>query len=105
MSENKRHRIGLQSKLKSMGYYVSRGYYIFDETNQGPIDFIAINMEGDVKFVECKAISKRSDGTKINRVLTDKQKKLNNKFKLKGYPPIEIMYSDVKELGNEKQQS
>ena len=61
MSNNFKHRVGLQSKLKAMENYISKGYYVFDETNQGPIDFVAINMEGDVQFIECKTISRRKD--------------------------------------------
>jgi len=48
MSEVYKHRVGLQSKLRAMEHYVSKGYYVFDETNQGPIDFdIAIVPAGE----------------------------------------------------------
>ena len=94
MSEFYKHRVGLQSKLRAMEHYVSKGYYVFDETNQGPIDFVAVNLKGDVRFIECKAIARRKDGSKINRILTDKQRKLNKELCLRGYPSIEIVYSN-----------
>jgi len=95
MSNNFKHRVGLQSKLKAMENYVSKGYYVFNETNQGPIDFIAINLEGDINFLECKTLARRKDGSKINRILTDNQKKLNKIFNSKGYPSIKIIYSEI----------
>jgi len=98
MSNNIKHRVGLQSKLKIMEDLVSRGYYIFNETNQGPIDFVAVNMEGDVKFVECKTVSRRRNGSKIHRILNESQRELNKKFNSKGYPEIKIMYNETKEL-------
>ena len=93
MSDNLKHRIGLQAKLQIMEQFVSEGYYVFDETNQGPIDFVAVNLGGDVRFVECKATARRKDGSKINRILTNRQRKLNNELYLRGYPSIEIVYS------------
>jgi len=76
MSEVHKHRHGLSCKLAAMKWFVDREYYVFDETNQGPIDFVAVNMEGDVKYIECKKLARRKDGSKIYRVLSDKQKRL-----------------------------
>ena len=95
MSEFYKHRVGLQSKLRAMEHYVSEEYYVFDETNQGPIDFIAVNMEGDVKFVECKTISRRKDNTKIHRILTDSQRKLNKNLLTSKAPQVKVTYVDL----------
>ena len=96
MSNNQKHRDGFVCKLKAMDWFVSKGYWIFDETNQGPIDFIAINIEGDIQFVECKKLAIRQGewkpGTRINRVLSGKQKQLNKNFKGKQIPPIKLLY-------------
>ena len=99
MSEFYKHRVGLQSKLRAMEHYVSKGYYVFDETNQGPIDFIAVNMDGDVKFIECKTVSRRKTGkykgSKINRVLTKTQKKLNMNLFFADPPQIKVTDVDL----------
>ena len=95
MSEFYKHRVGLQSKLRAMEHYVSQGYYVFDETNQGPIDFVAINMEGDVQFIECKTISRRKDNTKIHRILKDNQKKLNENLLTSKAPQVKLTYVDL----------
>ena len=43
---------------------------------QCPFDLIAVDEEGDCRKFDVKTISRRKDRTKINRVLTPKQKKL-----------------------------
>tara|TARA_R110001583_G_scaffold86944_5_gene226912 strand:+ start:65 stop:397 length:333 start_codon:yes stop_codon:yes gene_type:complete len=90
MSESFKQKQGLSAKLMAMKWFVDREYYVFDETNQGPIDFIAVNMDGDVQYIECKMISRRKDGSKISRVCSEKQ----NRLKSKGVP-IQIMYVDA----------
>ena len=95
MSEYYKHRLGLQSKLRAMEHYVSKGYYVFDETNQGPIDFVAVNMEGDVQFIECKTISRRKDNTKIHRILKDNQRKLNKNLLISKAPQVKLTYVDL----------
>jgi len=40
-------------------------------------------------------LARRKDGSKINRILTDSQKKLNKIFNSKGYPSIKIIYSEI----------
>ena len=90
MSEAWKHREGLSCKLAAMKWFVDREYYVFDETNQGPIDFVAINMDGDIKYIECKKLARREDGSKIYRCLTDKQKRL-----VKTGINIDIVYVDM----------
>ena len=90
MSEAWKHREGLSCKLAAMKWFVDHEYYVFDETNQGPIDFIAINMHGDIKYVECKKLSRRKDGSRIYRCLSEKQKRL-----VKAGIHIDIVYLDT----------
>ena len=89
MSESFKQKQGLSAKLMAMKWFVDREYYVFDETNQGPIDFIAVNMDGDIQYIECKKLSRRKDGSKISRVWSEKQ----NRLQAKGIP-IQIMYVD-----------
>ena len=91
MSDNRKHRMGYSSKLSAMKYFVDKEYFVFNETNTGPIDFIAVNSEGDIKLIECKTISRRSDGSKISRVLSNKQRELNKKL---GSLKIQLVYVD-----------
>ena len=51
MSESFKQKQGLSAKLMAMKWFVDREYYVFDETNQGPIDFIAVNMKGDIQYI------------------------------------------------------
>ena len=92
MSNNQKHRDGFVCKLKAMDWFVSKGYWIFDETNQGPIDFIAVNIEGDIQFVECKKLAIRQGewkpGTRINRVLSYKQKQILDYISVNAYDII-----------------
>ena len=90
MSDLQKHREGLSCKLAAMKWFIDREYYVFDETNQGPIDFVAINMDGDIKYIECKKLARRKDGSKIGRCLTDKQKRL-----VKTGINIDIVYVDM----------
>jgi|TARA_R110002020_G_scaffold135900_2_gene303346 hypothetical protein len=98
MSTNNKQREGLRCKLIAMKHFVEQGYYVFNETNQGPVDFIALNMKGDIKFIECKKLAKRGGlwrkGSRINRVLTERQKILNRKWTRRRMPIIQIMYVD-----------
>ena len=55
------------------------------------IDMVAINEEGDMLLIDVKALARRTDGTKINRILRPNQKKLEDVFKTK----IQLIYADV----------
>ena len=101
MSNNLKHARGHQSKLRLMEKYVGKGYWIFEERGQGPIDFIVLNNEGHVKFLESKTRSRRSsDGTKINAILTKNQRQLNVKLKEKYNLEIELEYFDFEDTEN-----
>ena len=98
MSANEKHAKGHLAKNKLMNKWIKKGYYIYDECNQGPVDFIALNLNGDVRLVESKAESKRltgkQKGKKINRILGPQQKKLNKNLKDKTFQ-IKVEYADV----------
>ena len=94
MSAIFKHAKGHIAKLKLMQQYIKRGYYIYDECNQGPIDFIAVHPNGDIKLVECKAVSKRTDGSKIFRILKKSQRELNKNLLNKNIQ-IKVEHIDV----------
>ena len=102
MSACEKQRKGHVAKLQAMSKYVAKGYYIFEECNQGFIDFIAINNTGDIHLVEVKALAIRKTGKqkgiRINRILSDSQKDLNKKLKDKyGNLQVKIEYVDISE--------
>ena len=73
-------------------FLIKQGYQVFSEDrSQGMIDMVAINEEGDMLFIDVKALARRTDGTKINRILRPNQKKLEDVFKTK----IQLIYADV----------
>ena len=96
---NRKQKKGIQSKLAVMRYYVDRGYFVYNETNNtGPIDLVAVHPETlDVRLIEVKTMSFRSKnanwkpGTMINRQLTPLQKKLR----------VELVYYNI-ETGDVK---
>ena len=52
---------------------------------------VAINEEGDILLIDVKALARRTDGTKINRILRLNQKKLEQVLGIK----IQLIYADV----------
>ena len=80
-----RHRKGLQAELLAHEYFIKNKYKVFPALHGiGPIDFIALGEDNNVRYLDVKTYSKRSDGTKICRT--------NNKI-----PGIiiEIVYVDI----------
>lgn len=83
---NEKQRKGCESQLIAETYFVRKGYRIYAPPNStgGPIDFVAVNDETlDIRLVEVKTKSVRSmackgrwRGKRINRVLSETQKKL-----------------------------
>lgn len=90
---NRKHKKGIQSKLAVMRYYVDKGYFVYNETNNtGPVDLVAIHPETlDKRLVEVKSMSFRSSkanwrpGTMIHRQLTPLQKRLG----------VELVYYNI----------
>ena len=94
MSANEKHAKGHLAKNKLMNQYIIKGYYIYDECNQGPVDFIALHPNGDMQLVESKSISRRKDGSKIHRILGKSQRELNTNLKTKTFQ-ITVQHANV----------
>ena len=73
-------------------FLIKQEYQVFSEDqSQGMIDMVAINKEGDMLFIDVKALARRNDGSKINRILRPNQKKLEDVLNTK----IQLIYADV----------
>jgi Holliday junction resolvase-like predicted endonuclease len=73
-------------------YLIREGYQVFSEDqSQGMIDMVAINEDGDMMLIDVKALARRADGTKINRILRPTQKKLEDALNTK----VQLIYADV----------
>jgi len=73
-------------------FLIKQGYQVFNEDqSQGIIDMVAINEDGDMLLIDVKALARRTDGTKINRILRTNQKKLEDALSTK----IQLIYADV----------
>ena len=73
-------------------FLIKQGYQVFNEDqSQGIIDMVAIDEEGDMLLIDVKALARRTDGTKINRIIRPKQKKLEDALNTK----IQLIYADV----------
>jgi Holliday junction resolvase-like predicted endonuclease len=73
-------------------FLIKQGYQVFNEDqSQGIIDMVAIDEEGDMLLIDVKALARRTDGTKINRILRPNQKKLEDVLDIK----IQLIYADV----------
>ena len=103
MSSNIRHAKGHIAKLQVQQKYIAKGFYIFEEANQGPIDFIAVHKDGTIKLVEVKAVSKRKNNSKISRPLDASQVALNKKLAKKHGKDFKIAveYADVNSYFNQ----
>jgi len=81
------HRKGSRSELIAAAHLVELGYYVFSPVvhQQGPIDLVAINMEGQTLLVDVKTDGQRINSgrkkpARIYRVKTPLQKYLNVVF-------------------------
>jgi Holliday junction resolvase-like predicted endonuclease len=73
-------------------FLIKQGYQVFSEDqSQGMIDMVAINEDGDMMLIDVKALARRTDGTKINRILRPNQKQLEDALNTK----IQLIYADV----------
>ena len=87
-----KHGRGMISVNFVHNYLIREGYQVFSEDqSQGMIDMVAINEDGDMMFIDVKALAKRADGTKINRMLRPNQKKLEDALNTK----VQLIYADV----------
>tara|TARA_R110000765_G_scaffold111867_1_gene203797 strand:+ start:448 stop:705 length:258 start_codon:yes stop_codon:yes gene_type:complete len=65
-------------------FLIKQGYQVFSEDQtQGMIDMVAINEEGDMLLIDVKALARRKDGTKINRIIRPNQKNLKIRLTLR----------------------
>jgi Holliday junction resolvase-like predicted endonuclease len=87
-----KHGKGMVAVNLVHNYLIKEGYQVFSEDqSQGMLDMVAINEDGDILFIDIKALARRSDGSKINRILRPNQKKLEETLDNK----IQIIYADV----------
>jgi len=76
---------GLISEDKASIWLIQNGYYVFMRKQEGvPIDLVAVNKKsGKVLKIDVKSVSFRKTGkigTRINRILNSRQKKLGVKL-------------------------
>ena len=87
-----KHGRGMVAVNLVHNYLIKKGYQVFNEDqSQGIIDMVAINEEGDILLIDVKALARRTDGTKINRIFRLNQKKLEQVLGIK----IQLIYADV----------
>ena len=93
MSNYKDHIRGEISKNLITNHLMLAGYEVLPEGGaQGLIDLVAVGIKtGEIYFVDCKCLSRRADGSRVNRVLKQAQKDLAEKT---GVPFI-LAYADA----------
>jgi hypothetical protein len=80
-----KHRKGIRAELIAHEYFIKKNYKVFPALHGiGPIDFIVLDKDNNIRYIDIKTNSFRSNGTKIYRT--------NNK--ILGIK-IEIVYVDV----------
>ena len=91
-----KHGRGVVASLLVHADLIKKGYQVFTEdTSQGLIDLVAVHLEtGETRYFDVKCISRRADGSKINRVLKPEQKNLERASGNK----IELVYTDTETL-------
>ena len=79
---NRKHIKGDTAELIAAQYFIDSGCYVFKNiSQQGPADLVVLNLNGGVDLYDVKAFSIRDkNGWKVNRSLSDLQKKCNVKF-------------------------
>jgi Holliday junction resolvase len=80
MANFKEHVRGAIASNVIANYLMSKGYEVIKEgTSQGLVDIVAINTKtGKTYFVDCKCLSRRANGTRVNRILKQAQKDLSS---------------------------
>ena len=88
-----KHGRGEIARLLLHKHLIEEGYQVFiEDGTQGPIDLMAIHLEtGEVRAFEVKTVSRRADGTRVNRILKPHQKILSEKLPFN----IEVAYGDT----------
>jgi hypothetical protein len=59
---------GMRAELLAHEYFINKGYKVFPALlGEGPIDFITLDNDNNLRYFDVKTNSFRSNGTKINR--------------------------------------
>lgn len=79
--------LGASSELKAAAHFMKQGFHVSRALDpQCPFDLVLTNDKGECALIDVKTISRRKHrpkqsrnrpGDKINRCLSDKQKKMN----------------------------
>ena len=79
---NPKHIKGDTAELIAAEHFIGLGCYVFKNiSQQGPADMAVMDHFGKVKLYDVKAFSIRDkNGWKVNRVLSDAQRKWNVEF-------------------------
>jgi|TARA_B110000240_G_scaffold28804_1_gene30407 hypothetical protein len=93
MSNYKDHIRGEVSKNLIINHLILAGYEVLNEGSaQGLIDLVAVeNKTGATYFIDCKCLSRRANGSRVDRVLKQGQKDLAEKSGL----PFILAYADA----------
>ena len=88
-----KHGKGVIAALLVHADLIKKGYQVFTEdTGQGLIDLVAVHLQtGETRYIDVKALARRADGSKINRVLKPSQRKFEEESEL----IIELVYADI----------
>ncbi len=77
---------GKRCELLAANWLFSQGCFVYSPfLEQGPVDLIAINPDGEVLLFDVKKVARRDNGSIISRMLTDTQRKLG----------VKLMYVDM----------
>lgn len=81
MARNGKHIAGDCAEAIAVLHYLKNGCSVFT-TSQGnsPCDLVVIDGKGVVELIDVKTLSRRTDNSKISRVLTKFQKTTGIKF-------------------------
>jgi Holliday junction resolvase-like predicted endonuclease len=72
-----KHTKGFTNHLVAVEWLTKQGYYVFDNiSGLGPCDVIALDETGNTILIDIKSVTKRKDGSIINRVPTAKQRRM-----------------------------
>jgi hypothetical protein len=87
------HDKGAIASLLVHADLITKGYQVFaEDTSQGLIDLVAVCPKtGTTRYFDVKSLSRRENGSKINRTLKTKQKDFEAASGLK----IELVYADT----------
>ena len=62
------HRKGIRAELIAQEYFLEKGYLVFSALRGiGPIDFITLDKDNNIRYFDVKTRGRRSDNTKICR--------------------------------------